>query len=173
MCTWPTLLALYAYNNFDVDLKSHVPTAEKSNNSLKHLTSGLLFPLSHGITADDLKCSDKLWRMSTLNPHIEANLPPKNPWQDLLCIHPESSSTNQPSRRDQFNAWVFLSDLCTHGPDYFHQFKVRIAEPEAIDQICTSRQHRNHCRPCNGCQQFDSERKHLRCQWSPSTRRDI
>lgn len=52
-----SLLASYAYDNFDVDLKSYVPTAETSNESLKHLTSGLLFPLVHGVTLDDLKCS--------------------------------------------------------------------------------------------------------------------
>ncbi|KIM63644.1 hypothetical protein SCLCIDRAFT_38320, partial [Scleroderma citrinum Foug A] len=51
-------LACYAYDNFDVDLKSHVPLAEKSTDSLKHLTSGLLFPLKHGVTIDDLKCSE-------------------------------------------------------------------------------------------------------------------
>ncbi|KAI5992438.1 hypothetical protein EDD15DRAFT_2168021, partial [Pisolithus albus] len=55
-----SLLASYAYDNFDVDLKSYIPTAEKSNDSLKHLTSGLLFPLVHGITLDDLKCSREL-----------------------------------------------------------------------------------------------------------------
>ncbi|KIJ07101.1 hypothetical protein PAXINDRAFT_35747, partial [Paxillus involutus ATCC 200175] len=57
-----SLLASYAYDNFDVDLKSQVPTAEKSNDSLKHLTSGLLFPLVHGITVDDLKCPEELWK---------------------------------------------------------------------------------------------------------------
>ena len=34
-----SLLASYAYDNFDVDMKTHVPSAEKSNESLKHLTS--------------------------------------------------------------------------------------------------------------------------------------
>ncbi|KIJ12627.1 hypothetical protein PAXINDRAFT_82532, partial [Paxillus involutus ATCC 200175] len=57
-----SLLASYAYDNFDVNLKLHVPTAEKSNDSLKHLTSGLLFPLVHGITTNDLRCSEELWR---------------------------------------------------------------------------------------------------------------
>ncbi|KAI6097402.1 hypothetical protein EV401DRAFT_1814663, partial [Pisolithus croceorrhizus] len=56
-----SLLASYTYDNFDVDLKSYVPTAEKSNDSLKHLTSGLLFLLTHGVTLDDLKCSWELW----------------------------------------------------------------------------------------------------------------
>ncbi|KAG2031178.1 hypothetical protein BDR03DRAFT_827070, partial [Suillus americanus] len=57
-----TLLVVYAYDNFDINLKSTIPTAEKSTNTLKHLTSGLLFPLQHGVTRDDLKCSYELWR---------------------------------------------------------------------------------------------------------------
>ncbi|KAG2030298.1 hypothetical protein BDR03DRAFT_824581, partial [Suillus americanus] len=40
-----TLLASYAYNNFDVDLKSTVHTVDKSEDMLKHLTTGLLFLL--------------------------------------------------------------------------------------------------------------------------------
>ncbi|KAG2743119.1 hypothetical protein P692DRAFT_201841915 [Suillus brevipes Sb2] len=63
-----TLLAAYAYDNFDINLKSTVPTAEKSTDTLKHLTSGLLFPLQHGVTRDDLKCSYELWRKSRINP---------------------------------------------------------------------------------------------------------
>ncbi|KAI6037302.1 hypothetical protein BKA83DRAFT_4042727, partial [Pisolithus microcarpus] len=62
-----SLLASYAYNNFDVDLKTLALTVEKSNDSLKHLTSGLLFPLVHGVTLNDLKCSEELWRKSALN----------------------------------------------------------------------------------------------------------
>ncbi|KAF9230223.1 hypothetical protein BU15DRAFT_83896 [Melanogaster broomeanus] len=131
-----SLLASYAYDNFDVDLKSHVPTAEKSNDSLKHLTSGLLFPLVHGITTNDLKCSEELWRRSALNPCVdEAQLPSNKTWRDLLSVHPESSIPGQPTRRDRFNSWVFLSDLCNHGPEYFRRFKGDIAEPEGIDQI--------------------------------------
>ena len=79
-----SLLASYAYDNFDVDLKSQVPTAEKSNNSLKHLTSGLLFPLVHGVTVDDLKCSKELWKKLELNPHVEEwNIP--NTWRSMQC----------------------------------------------------------------------------------------
>ncbi|KIJ62201.1 hypothetical protein HYDPIDRAFT_53881, partial [Hydnomerulius pinastri MD-312] len=131
-----SLLASYTYDNFDVDLKSQVPTAEKSTDSLKHLTSGLLFPLGHGVTTDDLKCSDELWKRSALNPRVEeAQLLPKKTWRDLLLLHPESSTPDRLSRRDRFNSWVFLSDLCTHGPEYFCCFRDKIAEPEAIDQI--------------------------------------
>ncbi|KAI6146350.1 hypothetical protein BKA82DRAFT_125563, partial [Pisolithus tinctorius] len=56
-----SLLTSYAYDNFDVNLKHYVPTVETSSDSLKHLTSGLLFPLVHGVTLDDLKCSKHLW----------------------------------------------------------------------------------------------------------------
>ncbi|KAG2140009.1 hypothetical protein BD769DRAFT_1288794, partial [Suillus cothurnatus] len=62
------LLASYAYNNFDVDLKSTVHTADKSEDMLKHLTTGLLFPLQHGITLENLHCSKALWERSLLNP---------------------------------------------------------------------------------------------------------
>ncbi|KAG2120928.1 uncharacterized protein F5147DRAFT_766804 [Suillus discolor] len=133
-----SLLASYAYDNFDVDLKSQVPLAEKSNDSLKHLTSGLLFPLQHGVTADDLKCSEELWRQSALNSHVPlSTLPPKRSWKDLLRIHPESkdNSTPQLSRRDQFNARMFLLDLCEHGPEYFRQFQSEIPKLDAVEEI--------------------------------------
>ena len=131
-----SLLAAYAYDNFDIDLKSQVPTAEKSNNSLKHLTSGLLFPLSHGITADDLKCSEDLWHQSALNPQVkEHNLPPKWTWKDLVNIHPEPGDSPHHTCQAQFISWKFLEDLCTYGPEYFRQFKPMIPEPGSIEKI--------------------------------------
>jgi hypothetical protein len=45
-----TLLVCYAYDNFDTELKTHVPTIDKPSDTLKHLMSGLCFPLQHGIT---------------------------------------------------------------------------------------------------------------------------
>ncbi|KAF9234053.1 hypothetical protein BU15DRAFT_66045 [Melanogaster broomeanus] len=131
-----SLLASYAYDNFDVDLKSEVPQAEKSNDSLKHLTSGLLFPLGHGVTLEDLKCSEELWKRSALNPHVlESDLPRHRTWGDLINIHPEPSNVSRLSRTDQFNAWLFLNDLCMHGPEYFRQFKSSIQLPCTIEQI--------------------------------------
>ncbi|KAG1768805.1 hypothetical protein EDD22DRAFT_999735 [Suillus occidentalis] len=133
-----SLLASYAYDNFDVDLKTHVPSAEKSNESLKHLTSGLMFPLQHGVTIDDLKCSEELWAMSNLNIYARDNdLPTRKTWRDLLSIHPQPLATpnSNLTRRDKFNSWMFLTDLCTHGPEYFHRFRSEIQEPEAVEQI--------------------------------------
>ncbi|KIJ15266.1 hypothetical protein PAXINDRAFT_11806 [Paxillus involutus ATCC 200175] len=131
-----SLLASYTYDNFDVDLKSQVPQAEKSSDSLKHLTSGLLFPLSHDIALEDLKCSEELWRRSALNPHaLKSNLPGHRTWRDLINIHPEPVNNSRHSWHDQFNAWLFLNNLCVHGPEYFHQFKTSIPLPCPIEQI--------------------------------------
>ncbi|KAI6013321.1 hypothetical protein PISMIDRAFT_9583 [Pisolithus microcarpus 441] len=134
-----SLLASYAYNNFNVDLKSYVPTMEKSNDSLKHLTSGLLFPLVHGVTSDDLKCSRELWEKSVLNLQADdLHTPHKYAWWDLLklLLHPESPGLDSKlSCQDRFNSWMFLHDLCTYGPDYFCQFKLSIPKPECIEQI--------------------------------------
>ncbi|KAI6111628.1 hypothetical protein EDD16DRAFT_1694167 [Pisolithus croceorrhizus] len=121
-CLRQSLLASYAYDNFNVELKSYIPTVEKSNDSLKHLTSGLLFPLVHGIMLDDLKCSWELWEKS---------------WDLLkLLLHPELPGLgSRLSHWYQFNSWMFLHDLCTYGPDYFHQFRSSIPKPECIEPI--------------------------------------
>ncbi|KAI6022769.1 hypothetical protein BKA83DRAFT_4463787 [Pisolithus microcarpus] len=138
-CLGRSLLALYAYDNFDVDLKTLALTVEKSNDSLKHLTSGLLFPLVHGVMLNDLKCSEELWRKSVLNLRAdEPHTPPKLAWWDLLKLHPERIDPNSKlSRHDRFNSWVFLVDLCTNGPEYFHQFRSMIQDPHPIEQIPT------------------------------------
>ncbi|KAH7924642.1 hypothetical protein BV22DRAFT_1129691 [Leucogyrophana mollusca] len=132
-CLGQSLLAAYAYDNFDINLKSTVPTAQKSVDTLKHLTSGLLFPLQHGVTLDDLKCSYELWKKSRINPYAESCT--AKTWKDLLAIHQESHHPSNLSRRDRFNSWKFLQDLCHHGPAYFAQFKSQIRDPDVIDQI--------------------------------------
>ncbi|KAH7917213.1 hypothetical protein BV22DRAFT_979647, partial [Leucogyrophana mollusca] len=101
-----TLLAAYAYDNFDINLKGTVPTVDKSSDSLKHLTSGLLFPLQHGVTREDLRCSYELWRKSRLNPQAEIST--GRCWKDLLELHKEPSHPSGLSRRDRFNLWKFL-----------------------------------------------------------------
>ncbi|KAG1882357.1 hypothetical protein F4604DRAFT_1577364, partial [Suillus subluteus] len=53
-------------------------------------------------------------------------------------IHPEPLVDGPNSllmRRDRFNAWMFLMDLCTHGPEYFRRFKSDIQDPETIERI--------------------------------------
>lgn len=131
-----SLLASYTYDNFDVDLKLEVASVEKSTESLKHLTSGLLFPIVHGVGVKDLRCSDELWRKSPLNP--EHHPLPKHTWHDLINLHPDPTSDSPSfSRHDEFNSWMFLCDLCMHGPEYFHQFRSCIPDPKSIEQIPT------------------------------------
>ncbi|KAI0045268.1 hypothetical protein FA95DRAFT_1495650, partial [Auriscalpium vulgare] len=50
-----TGVASYGYDNFDIDLKTGLPTVEKDSTTLKHLTSGTLLPLEHGVVTEDLK----------------------------------------------------------------------------------------------------------------------
>ena len=58
------LLIAYAYDNFDILLKPLVQTVEKDTDPLKHLTSGLVFPLQHGVQLDDLRVSAEMWEKS-------------------------------------------------------------------------------------------------------------
>lgn len=139
-----TLLVAYAYDNFDVNLKPAVPTVEKATDTLKHLTSGLIFPLQHDVTLEDLRCSKELWMKSPLNPHVSPHdLPSECTWDKLLTIHPDPLPPNPIhmdkqgllSRHDRFNSWMFLQDLCLHGPEYFRKFLPHIEKPEVVDAI--------------------------------------
>ncbi|KAF8218615.1 hypothetical protein L208DRAFT_1117250, partial [Tricholoma matsutake] len=131
-----TLLASYAYNNFDVDLKTSTPTAEKSTDTLKHLTSALLFPLQHGVTPDDMKCSDELWKKSQLNPKANpSDLQEDKTWKNFLTLHSKVVHPMGLTCHDRFNAWKFLYDLCHYGPKYFSQFHMVLGKPEEIEWI--------------------------------------
>lgn len=136
-----TLTAAYAYDNFDIDIKTSVPTVEKgSESTLQHLTSALLFPLPAGTTKEDLRCSAELWKRSRWNdqlPDDRPNLAPLPNWEHLLQIHPQyhivdvSSMTSQ----DRWNAWKFLTDLIESGPEYFRQFRNNLRPPETIERV--------------------------------------
>lgn len=60
----------FAWDNVDIDFKSWQPVVEKPGTTLKHATSALAFPLEHGVTAEDLRCSETLWASDPLNPNI-------------------------------------------------------------------------------------------------------
>jgi hypothetical protein len=83
-----TFLTSYAYDNLDIDLKHSVPTLEKSQETLIHLTSGTMLPL-HEITLDDLNCASQLWAKSRLNPDMPRNAVQKVSIVDLMKIHTE------------------------------------------------------------------------------------
>ncbi|KAJ8072091.1 hypothetical protein PM082_015649 [Marasmius tenuissimus] len=62
------LLSAYAFDNIDIDLP-HAPTLENPLATLLHLTSGTIIPFQHGVTKEDLNCSDEIWQKSSLNRH--------------------------------------------------------------------------------------------------------
>lgn len=135
-----TLLVAYACDNFDVELKMGVPVVEKFEDKLKHLTSALMFPLQHGVTLDNLRCSDELWSKSSNNTNA-AHQPPLDDSTDLLMkLHPKPPSHLSPGPdkltcHDHFNQWKFLTNLCDHGPEYFSQFQSQIGDAEVIEGI--------------------------------------
>ncbi|KAI0083688.1 hypothetical protein BDY19DRAFT_899903 [Irpex rosettiformis] len=82
-----TLLASYAYDNFDVKFSTGIPTVDGPRETLVHLTSATLLRLDHGVTVDDLRCSDELWEKSPFNPHatnhLLANIPLPTPIEQI------------------------------------------------------------------------------------------
>ncbi|KAI0689731.1 hypothetical protein BC835DRAFT_1282304, partial [Cytidiella melzeri] len=133
-----TLVAAYAYDNLDIEFKPSVPTIERTGDTLKHFTVSMVFPLLHGVAAEDLRCSWYLWERSRLNIHAPRHLiPPKPTWIDLMRIHPNTLlvDENMMTVRDQFNAWKLLHNLCHYGPEDFRQYTTEIGEPEPIEKI--------------------------------------
>jgi len=57
-----SFLTSYAYDNLDINLKHSIPTIEKLQDTLIHLTSGTMLPLNHRVTLEDLNCSEEQCR---------------------------------------------------------------------------------------------------------------
>lgn len=134
--TGQTLRTSYGVDNVDIELKHSVPTVENPENTLVHLTSGTMIPLYHGVVASDLRCSEYLWQKT--RDRIDAtgtNL--VNPdFGELLGIHPEPEDhPSGLSRRERFNAWLFLQTLVLHGPEFFRKFRSDLGEPEEVECI--------------------------------------
>ena len=130
-----TLLVGYAYDNFDIDFKTHVPTIEKAVDTLTHMTSGCMIRLDHGVTLEDLHCSDYLWAWSRLNPAIPTQLRPAGQCIDIVNLHPERPHPSGLTQQQHWITYKFLADLTQYGPPYFEQFRTLIQPPEPVDQI--------------------------------------
>jgi hypothetical protein len=135
-----TLLAGYAYDNFDINFPGVVPVVEKSIDTLTHLTSGGLIFLEHGVKADDLRCSEELWSKNPLNPALPTTTAaPSHTMLDLERhledVHPETAHPSNLTRRERFNSWLFRSDLIKYGPNYFSDFSAILGKPEMVEQI--------------------------------------
>ncbi|KIK79296.1 hypothetical protein PAXRUDRAFT_161637, partial [Paxillus rubicundulus Ve08.2h10] len=131
-----TLLMGYANDNFDIDLKTTNHIVENSTDTLKHLTSGPLFPLVHGVVPEDLRCSWTLWERSPLNLHANwSHVVLQRGWEDLLSIHRDLPDKAGLTHRDRFNSWKMLSDLIHFSPAYFARFKDCLCDPEVVEAI--------------------------------------
>ncbi|KAJ7721904.1 hypothetical protein B0H16DRAFT_1790230 [Mycena metata] len=128
-----TLLVGYAYDNFDINFPTIVPTIEKAIDPLTHLTSGAIICLDHDVVLEDLACSEELWAKSALNPALDP--PPPLEEHNLEAIHPETDHPSGLTRRERFNAWKFKSDLFEHGPTEFRDHFKILESPEAVEQI--------------------------------------
>ncbi|KAJ7262566.1 hypothetical protein C8J57DRAFT_1513569 [Mycena rebaudengoi] len=131
-----TLLVGYAYNNFDVNFPTIVPTIEKVGDPLTHLTSGALICLEHGVVLEDLECSEELWNKSNLNPTIEQQ---PSTSHSLELLHPETDHPSGLTRRERFNAHKFKSDLIQYGPVCFRSFAPTLEEPETVEKFPSSK----------------------------------
>ena len=129
------LLALYAYDNLDIDFKPTVPTAEKPQDTLVHLTTGTMMPLHPDITPDDLNCSDELWEKYYRNPRLRRQDLPPIPIYDLYKIHSEQPHASNLTRRQRYQVYKYCADLVNYGPEYFRCFKSKLKEPEDIEKI--------------------------------------
>lgn len=133
------LLIAYAYDNFDILLKALVPTVEANTDPLKHLTSGLVFTLQHGVKLDDLRVSTELWQKYEFNDTSPSthNTTRAHMWTTLI---PRYSSLNSPTphsplpRHTEFKVWILLQNLIDSGPEYFKSFRNDLQYPEPIEE---------------------------------------
>ncbi|KAJ3522613.1 hypothetical protein NM688_g8849 [Phlebia brevispora] len=131
-----TLTIGYCYDNFDVDMRSAIPTVEKSGDSLRHLTAGLVFPLHLDISLADLDCANFLWSRSPYNPRATASV--ITDWRKLLRLHEElreAEGADELTARDRFCVWQFLHDLIYFRPPGFAVHKDKLGLPEILEQL--------------------------------------
>ncbi|GLB35134.1 hypothetical protein LshimejAT787_0206990 [Lyophyllum shimeji] len=125
-----TLTGSFAYDNFDMEFKSHVPTVEKSGETMKHATSAIIFPLIQ-TQPDDLRCSNELWGTDPLNPELSEGQ--KRPHRGLESLIPPPKEAT-PSRYIRIIAWHFRHALLTFCED-FKDYQSKLEQPESVIQI--------------------------------------
>ena len=70
-----------------------------------------MLPLQHGVSLSDLKCLEELWRKTKDQMHDNGTYLVNPDFSQLLDIHPEEDHPSGMTRRDHFNACVFLQTL--------------------------------------------------------------
>jgi hypothetical protein len=129
-----SLLTSYAYDNLDIDLKHSVPTAEKPQDTLVHLSTMTMLPLHPSVKLESLSYSNELWEKSRYNLNARLQDTPSVTFDQLYSIYPEKPHSSTLTRRQRFGAWKYLADLLEFGPTYFRKFKQEFSKcsPEAI-----------------------------------------
>lgn len=133
-----SLLASYVFDNLDFKVPGGTPTIESPNDGLVHITTGTLLHLDHGVTLDDLRCSDKLWDRSELNPLARdpRRYNPRTTMRFLTTLHKEPDyPVGGLSRRGRFRAWFLARTLLKHGPASLSHLSSELLDPEPIDAI--------------------------------------
>ena len=137
---------LWAYDNFDVLLKSMTTTLENNVDPLKHLTSALVFQFQHDVVPEDLQVSDQLWRSDGFNDKSDASVrfTKWDMWLKICSRYAELvapiakegqvNSTEQDDRHVEFRVWLFLHDLIEHGPKHFQKFRGNLVPPAPIGE---------------------------------------
>ena len=108
-----TQLAAFAYDNLDIKFNTLISTKDDPGDGLVHLTTGSLFRLDHGVSIEDLRCSNLLWNRSPDNPLATDPriFDPIATYRHLGLLHPESDHMSGLTRRGRFNSWVFVQTL--------------------------------------------------------------
>jgi hypothetical protein len=78
-----TLCCSLAYDNFDVNARTDAPTLERDSQFI-HAASATLIPLSHGVTVDDLQCSQEVYTKTGLDEHNTPGVQIEYTYRDLL-----------------------------------------------------------------------------------------
>ncbi|KAK7678135.1 hypothetical protein QCA50_018928 [Cerrena zonata] len=131
-----TYVACFAWDNFDIDLRSWLPTVERPGTTLQHGTSALAFPLAHGVTSEHLKCAAELWATDPLNPNIPPSQHrPKRTWVDCLPRPiPNYTTVSEVPSFYRILAWHFRRVLVEHCAEFKH-FRKQLGAPETMMQI--------------------------------------
>ncbi|KAI0666193.1 hypothetical protein C8Q78DRAFT_1083139 [Trametes maxima] len=140
-----TLLASYAFDNLDTKVPSGIPSVDKPQDGLIHITTGTLLRLEHGVTTEDLRCARLLWSRSENNPSPDADPRPfdaRATMRRLLTLHREPDLSNGSlTRRGRFRKWCFMRTVLKFGPPAFSRFLAQLADPEVVEAIPVKKLH--------------------------------
>ncbi|KAI5822356.1 hypothetical protein K523DRAFT_288205 [Schizophyllum commune Tattone D] len=140
-----SLIVGYNYDNLDFNFAHATSTIENAGDTLAHFTAGFMFYLDHGASPRIFECSEHLYRYSQYNPNRIVTPVVQHPFITISNIHEESPHPSGLSRRQRFDAWVFLSTLIEFGPEYFRKFRGVFSAPESVEKIPVVKL---RCAPC-------------------------